>query len=55
MNDSVKHKHIDLSEQQLIDCSGNYGNKGCNGGWMASVYNYIKDYGVTYERAYPYK
>ena len=45
---------IDLSEQQLVDCSGNFGNKGCNGGWMSLVYDYVIKYGVTDERTYPY-
>jgi len=44
-----------LSEQQIVDCSGKYGNQGCGGGWYGAAWDYIKDAGGSEsERAYPY-
>ena len=33
----------DLSEQELVDCTRNYGNYGCGGGWHYNSYRYIED------------
>ena len=54
MKNSTLYANIDLSEQQIIDCSSSQGNSGCNGGWLTNVYNYVISYGTTTESNYPY-
>merc|ERR1712180_180683 len=45
-----------LSEQQIVDCSGKYGNQGCGGGWYGDSWDYIRDAGgIESESAYPYR
>lgn len=43
-----------LSEQQLIDCSGSYGNYGCSGGLMTNSFKYLQTYKSMNRASYPY-
>jgi C1A family cysteine protease len=45
---------LSFSEQQIMDCSWLYGNKGCDGGEMTKAMDYVHDKGDMLESDYPY-
>jgi len=45
---------LSFSEQQLVDCSGSYGNEGCDGGWPFWALEYTEAQGIELESVYPY-
>ncbi|XP_071971182.1 cathepsin S-like isoform X2 [Engystomops pustulosus] len=50
-----KGKLVSLSAQNLVDCSGSYGNNGCEGGFLVAAYRYMMDNGIEPDSAYPYE
>ena len=54
LSKNMTNKLWSFSEQQLVDCSGKYGNQACNGGLMTNSFKWVKDNGIGEESAYPY-
>lgn len=49
-----KNQSVVVSEQELVDCSWEEGNHGCNGGLMASAFDYIIENKLSAEEDYSY-
>jgi cathepsin L len=46
---------VSLSEQQIVDCSSEFDNDGCNGGLPHNCFLYIQyNHGIDTEKTYPY-
>ena len=52
-----KGKNLTFSEQQLVDCAGDFDNHGCNGGLPSHAFEYIKysKSGLESDITYPYQ
>ncbi|XP_066577463.1 cathepsin S [Amia ocellicauda] len=49
-------KLVDLSPQNLMDCSLVYGNHGCRGGFLTKAFHYVEqNKGIDSETFYPYE
>lgn len=50
-----KGRNLTFSEQQLVDCAGDFDNHGCNGGLPSHAFEYIKHAGgLESDVTYPY-
>ena len=48
------NSQVIMAPQQLVDCSGDFYNEGCNGGWYFWAYNYLQTAMTMRESDYPY-
>eukprot|EP00742_Colponemidia_sp_Colp-10_P014913 GILJ01016989.1.p1 GENE.GILJ01016989.1~~GILJ01016989.1.p1 ORF type:complete len:364 (-),score=31.96 GILJ01016989.1:67-1158(-) len=55
ISDTYHGELLTLSEQQVVDCSVDMGNEGCNGGRMEGVFEYATHTGLETAADYPYK
>jgi C1A family cysteine protease len=53
-NINNKNNALQLSPEQLVQCSSAYGNQGCNGGLMDSAFRYAQKYPLATLAQYPY-
>ena len=49
------NKEVSLSEQQIVDCSRDYGNHGCGGGLVSRCFHYSMEHSLQSEADYSYK
>ena len=49
------HYPTAFSEQQIVDCSKSYNNKGCEGGYIDAGITYAMDKGLETEESYRYR
>lgn len=45
---------IELSAQEIVDCSSRYGNEGCVSGVMSQSFEYMIENGIASDADYPY-
>lgn len=54
IKNKTPNRFVLLSEQQIVDCSTSFGNRGCNGGNYGFTFDYVKRVGLDSESSYPY-
>lgn len=46
--------YVDLSEQQILECSQDFGNYGCNGGFYWNAFEYAQQFPLFRRTDYNY-